>query len=333
MIKELGVDLGTSYIRICQKGRGIISRTPTVVAVDTKSRGIVAIGAEAKRMIGKTPSQITAYKPIRHGAIADCDVLPDILVALFESLNQGINYARPSMIVGVLNGATEVERRAVENVMFDAGVRSVALVEAPVAAAIGSGLMISGRRGCMIVDCGGGTTEIATLSMGGIVSARSVRIGGDDMDAAIIKYLKDTKEVLIGPQTAETLKNKIGAAHQSVDKGTMTVYGRNIRTGLAATEEVSTAQVREAIKESVTKIVGSITVTLEESTPELAADIYDYGIMLTGGISLLPGLAEEITRTTRIRVTQAKNPLDSTCRGIGRILGGSAGYMPRYKTR
>lgn len=333
MNKELGIDLGTSYMRICQKGRGIIRRAPMVVAVDRQTRGILAIGNEAKRMLGKTPSQILAYRPMHDGAIADCDVLPRMLNLVFENLGGGASFTRPSVIVGIPCGATEVERRAVEDAVFDAGARAVALAEEPVAAAIGSGLRMSGSRGCMVVDCGGGTTEVALLSLGGIVKSRSLRLGGDDMDDSIIRYMKEERHILIGEITAETLKKHLGSALPETDRGSLTVHGRDLNTGLAATVEIKPAEIRHAISEEVRQILDVVKNTLEESPPELSADLFDYGIMLTGGLAQLPGLDKAISKHTHVRVTIARHPMDSTCMGLGRMLGGAARDLIRYRSK
>ena len=335
MAKLIGVDLGTSNTFMYMKSQGIKLRSPSVVAIDKHTRELVTIGPEAKKMLGKTPEGILAFKPLLGGVIADYDVTAKMLRAFFEITNSISLFSRPSVIICIPYGITEVEKRAVEDATLEAGAKTVALIETPLAAAIGTGLRINGVRGSMIVDIGGGTTEVAVISLGGIVASKSLRVAGDNLDKSIIHYLRVRKNILIGEITAEELKGRIGSAHPSTDKGRMTVFGRNINSGLAATEEITSEDIRYAMQEELEQIVGAIKSTLEETPPELSADIYDHGIILTGGCSMIRGIGRLITERTGIRVTVAKNPLDSVCLGIGRVIEseGALGNLLKYRGR
>lgn len=335
MAKLIGVDLGTSNTFMYMKSQGIKLRSPSVVAIDKHTRELVTIGPEAKKMLGKTPEGILAFKPLLGGVIADYDVTAKMLRAFFEITNSISLFSRPSVIICIPYGITEVEKRAVEDATLEAGAKTVALIETPLAAAIGTGLRINGVRGSMIVDIGGGTTEVAVISLGGIVASKSLRVAGDNLDKSIIQYLRVRKNILIGEITAEELKGRIGSAHPSTDKGRMTVFGRNVNSGLAATEEITSEDIRLAMREELEQIVGAIKSTLEETPPELSADIYDHGIILTGGCSMIRGIGRLITERTGIRVTIAKNPLDSVCLGIGRVIEseGALGNLLKYRGR
>ena len=333
MARELGIDLGTSYLRIVQHGRGIIRRDAMAVAVEKKGGAILATGNAARKMLGKTPKGILAYKPMRAGVIADCDAVPRMLTRYLDVIAPSSAIGRPSAIVGVPCGATEVERRAVEDAVFEAGVRSVALAEEPVAAAIGADMKMNGNGGCMVIDCGGGTTEVAMLSMGGIVVSRSAPVGGDAIDAAIAAYLKSEHSILIGPQTAEFLKNTVCSAHPSADRGTSSVYGRDVDSGMAKTVTVSSEELRNAIVSELRSICEVVRETLEECPPELSADLFDYGITLTGGLSLLPGLDMTMSAYLHVKVNISKNPRDCVALGIQKMLGGAAHDMIHFRTR
>lgn len=335
MAKLIGVDLGTSNTFMYMKSQGIKLRSPSVVAIDKHTRELVTIGPEAKKMLGKTPEGILAFKPLLGGVIADYDVTAKMLRAFFEITNSISLFSRPSVIICIPYGITEVEKRAVEDATLEAGAKTVALIETPLAAAIGTGLRINGVRGSMIVDIGGGTTEVAVISLGGIVASKSLRVAGDNLDRSIIHYLRVRKNILIGEITAEELKGRIGSAHPSTDRGRMTVFGRNINSGLAATEEITSEDIRMAMREELEQIVGAIKSTLEETPPELSADIYDHGITLTGGCSMIRGIGRLITERTGIRVTVARNPLDSVCLGIGRVIEseGALGNLLKYRGR
>ncbi len=335
MAKLIGVDLGTSNTFMYMKSQGIILRSPSVVAIDKTSREVVTLGPEARKMLGKTPEGILAFKPLVGGVIADYDVTAKMLRAFFEITNSISLFSRPSVIICIPYGITEVEKRAVEDATLEAGAKTVALIEAPLAAAIGTGLRIGGARGSMLVDIGGGTTEVAVISLGGVVASKSLRVAGDNLDAAIIKHLRVRKNILIGEITAEELKGRIGSAHPDADRGSMVVFGRNINSGLAATEVITSADVRLAMNEELEQIIGAIKSTLEETPPELSSDVYDRGIILTGGCSMLRGIDKLITERTGIRVTIAKRPLDSVCLGIGRVIEseGALGNLLKYRGR
>ena len=320
MPKVLGIDLGTANTFIYMKGKGIVLRSPSVVAIDKETRDVVAVGHSAKRMLGKTPEGLLAFRPLKSGVIADFDVTAKMIRTYFELTDSIAFFSRPSVIVSVPYEITEVEKRAVEDVIFEAGARSVALIEEPLAAAIGTGLRVGGPKGSMIVDIGGGTTEVAVMSLGGIVSSNSVRVAGDALDEAIINYLRSEKSILIGDVSAEQIKKRIGSAHPSADSGTFEVFGRELRTGHAISYNVTSADTRLAMREPLGRIICAIKSTLENTPPELSSDVYDNGITLTGGGAYLKGIATLITHQTGIRVNVAKNPFDSVCTGIGRVI-------------
>ena len=331
MAKIVGIDLGTANTLICTKAKGIVLRAPSVVAISKADREVVALGKEARRMLGKTPEGILAFRPLKDGVIADPEVTAKMIRAFFEYTDSISLFVRPSAIVCIPYGVTEVEKRAVEDATFEAGARSVALIEEPLAAAIGTGLRVGGARGSMIVDIGGGTTEVAVISLGGIVTSNSIRIAGDEFDEAIISYMRRRKGILIGSSSAEQLKIRIGSAHPSCDLGDMEVAGRNLDSGLGTIVKVQSAEIREAI----TPNVEHIKKTLEQTPPELSADIYDFGIMLTGGGALLRGIDKLITERTGIEVHKAQKPLESVCAGILRVIQseGKLGNLLQYRGR
>ncbi len=319
-MKSIGIDLGTANTIVYLKGRGIVLREPSVVAIDQRGRHVVAVGSEAKLMLGKTPGSISALRPLKNGVIAEFDATAAMLRHFFKKVSGNTLMSRPKVIICIPYGVTEVEKRAVEDVTLEAGAQSVALIEEPVAAAIGSGLRVEDARGSMIVDIGGGTTEVAVLSLGGIVLSTSLRTAGDELDDAISSYIKRKYNVLIGDVTAEALKKRIGSVHPSFDKGTMEVRGRNLMNGLPAIINVTSAEIRESMADEIRSIIESIRVTLENTPPELSSDIYDSGIVLSGGGALLPGLDLLVSRITGIRTVVAKNPLDCVAIGIGRVI-------------
>ncbi len=335
MGKKIGIDLGTANTMIYVEGKGIVMRAPSVVAVDKHTKKVVAVGLEAKKMIGKTPGFITAYRPLKDGVIADFDVTSMMLHKFFGMIDAGGFFNRPSVIICMPYGVTEVEKRAIEDSAFEAGAKEVALIEEPIAAAIGSGLRVAGARGSMIVDIGGGTTEVAVISLGGIVVSESLNVAGDELDASIIQYMKDKHGLLIGDTTAEMLKKTIGSVHPRLDRGSMKIFGRSLKTGLGEERIVTTAEIRTAMSGKVSQIIAAIKTALEETPPELSADIFDFGIMLTGGGALLGGLPQLITENTGIRVTVAKNPLESVCLGIGRVIesSGALGGAVKYRQK
>ncbi len=333
MSKYLGIDLGTANTLVYMKGKGIILREPSVVVVDQSKRRVVAVGGDAKRMLGKTPGNIVAFRPLKDGVIADFDITAKMLHSYFNKVHAGGVLSRPSVVICIPYGVTEVERRAVEDATFEAGAKNVALIEEPIASAIGSGLKIAGARGSMIVDIGGGTTEVAVISLGGIVISHSIRVAGNSLDEAIVQYMKREYKVLIGDSTAEALKKDIGSVHPSMDRGEREIRGRNLRTGLPAIMTINSAQVREAMREQIEQIIDTIRLALENTPPELSADIFDFGIMLAGGGALLGGLPALITERTGVRVTVAKRPLDSVALGIGRIIEGNYTGVIKYRAR
>ena len=335
MAKIVGIDLGTANTLICTKGKGIVLRSPSVVAISKADRSVVALGREARRMLGKTPEGILAFRPLKDGVIADPEVTSKMIRAFFEYTDSISLFARPSAIVCIPFGVPEVEKRAVEDATFEAGARSVALIEEPLAAAIGTGLRVGGARGSMIVDIGGGTTEVAVISLGGIVASNSVRVAGDEFDEEIISYLRRRRGILIGSATAEALKIKIGSAHPSCDGGEMEVCGRSLDSGLGAVMKIHSSEVREAISGNLEQIIFAIKKTLEQTPPELSADIYDFGIMLSGGGALLRGIDKLISERTGIQVKIAPRPLESVCMGILRVIEseGKLGNLLQYRGR
>lgn len=335
MGKILGIDLGTANTLLCMKGKGIVLRCPSVVTISKTTREVVAIGTKARSMLGKTPEGILAVRPMKDGVIADPDVTAKMLRIFFEQTDAISLFSRPSVIACIPHGVTEVEKRAVEDAIFEAGARSVALLDEPIAAAIGTGLRVGGARGSMIVDIGGGTTEVAVISLGGITGTSSLRVAGNAFDEAIVAYLRRRRDVLIGTTSAEDLKLRIGSAHPSADGSDMEVCGRNLRNGLGAVLRVSSAEIREAITPLLEQVIRAIKTTLEQTPPELSSDIYDLGIMLTGGGANLPGIGKLIEERTGLRVTIAKRPLESVCMGILRVMEteGELGSLLRYRGR
>lgn len=335
MAKTVGVDLGTANTLICMKGAGIVVRSPSVVAINRDTREILTQGTEAKRMLGKTPAGIEAYRPMKDGVITDADVIAGMLRNYFVHIGAISIFSRPVVIACIPYGVTEVEKRAVEDAVFRAGARKVSLIEEPLAAALGTGLPVGNPKGMMIVDVGGGTTEVAVISLGGIVASNSVRVAGDELDEAIVSYLRQTRGVLIGTTTAEELKIRIGAAHPSIDRGVMKVSGMHLQRRMGVTLDVSTGEIREAVEASADQIVQVIKQTLEQTPPELSSDLYDIGIMLTGGSALLPGLGRLIFERTGMRVRIAKRPMESVCGGLLRVINseGDLADLLRYRER
>ncbi|MBR2722076.1 MAG: rod shape-determining protein [Clostridia bacterium] len=336
MAKQIGIDLGTSSTMICSKEKGIIMRSPSVVCIERGTHDVIASGVSAKRMIGKTPSNIRALRPLKDGVITDLEVTSLMLRDFFTRLDMTSMFNRPSALVCIPHGVTEVERRAVEDATFEAGAKNVGLIEEPIAAAVGAGIKVSKARGAMIIDLGGGVSETAVLSLGGVVQSNSVRIAGDELDIAIISYLKQHRNVLIGEITAERLKKALGTAIPGIDRGTMEVCGRDLRTGLAKTVEVTTEEVYRALREPLSEILTMVKSTLEETPPELAADIFDFGIVMVGGGSLLPGIDRAVQERTGIRVTVPKAPADCVCLGLHQMLksaNGDFSEFVRYKVK
>ena len=335
MAKIIGIDLGTANSLVCVKSKGIVLRTPSVVAISKSDRQVVALGDKARRMLGKTPEGIEAIKPLRDGVVANPDVTSKMIRAFFEYTEAISFFSRPSVIICIPNNVTEVEKRAVEDAAFEAGARAVALIEEPLAAAIGTGLRVGGARGNMIVDIGGGTTEVAVISLGGIVTSNSIRTAGDELDEAIVSYLSRKRGILIGIATAESLKVRIGSAHPAFDKGEIEVAGRSLESGLGTTMKIRSSEIREAITPNLEQIIHAIKRTLEQTPPELSSDIYDYGIMLTGGGALLKGIDKLITERTNLPIKIAQRPLDSVCLGIFKVIEseGKMGNILQYRGR
>lgn len=317
--QDIGVDLGTANTLVFVKGKGIVIREPSVVAVDerTNPKTVVAVGADAKRMIGRTPGSITAVRPLKDGVIADFDMTSDMLKAFIKRAISGSPFNRARVMICIPSGVTEVERRAVHDAAKSAGARYVSLIEEPMAAAIGAGLPVLEATGSMIVDIGGGTSEVAVISLGDIVTSKSVRVAGDNFDEAIISYVKRTFNLLIGERSAEDIKLKLGSAYPYEGEAAMEVKGRNLIDGLPKSVEITSEQVRQALADPVDEILDSIRYTLDRTPPELSADIIERGITLTGGGALLRGLDKLISTETGMPVKVAENPLDCVVRGTG----------------
>ncbi len=317
--QDIGVDLGTANTLVFVKGKGIVIREPSVVAVDerTNPKTVVAVGADAKRMIGRTPGSITAVRPIKDGVIADFDMTADMLKEFIKRAISSSPFNRARVMICIPSGVTEVERRAVHDAAKSAGARYVSLIEEPMAAAIGAGLPVLEATGSMIVDIGGGTSEVAVISLGDIVTSKSCRTAGDNFDEAIISYVKRTFNLLIGERSAEDIKLKLGSAYPYEGEAAMEIKGRNLIDGLPKSVEITSEQVRQALADPVDEILDSIRYTLDRTPPELAADIIERGITLTGGGALLRGLDKLIATETGMPVKVAENPLDCVVNGTG----------------
>ena len=324
--QDIGIDLGTANTLVFVKDKGIVIREPSVVAVNVsgKPARVVAVGTQAKEMIGRTPGSITAMRPLRDGVIADFDITTEMLKKFIEKAMGGSFFAKARVVICIPSGVTEVERRNVHDVAIEAGARYVSLIEEPMAAAIGAGLPVSEAIGSMVVDIGGGTSEVAVISLGDIVCSRSVRVAGDSFDNAIVQYVRKKYNLLIGERTAEDIKIKIGSACEYEGEGKMEVKGRNLVDGLPMNLTVTSEEIREALADPVNQILETIKATLEKTPPEVASDIIDHGIMLTGGGSLLRGLDKLIAAETGMPVNIADNPLDCVADGTGIYLESDA---------
>jgi rod shape-determining protein MreB len=318
--KDMGIDLGTANTLVILKGQGIIIREPSVVAVEKDSHKILAIGAEAKRMIGRTPGNIVAIRPLKDGVIADFDITQAMLKFFIKKAMRNKPFARPRVVVGVPSGVTEVEKRAVIDAAVQAGAKEAYLIEEPMAAALGAGLPVQEARGSMIVDLGGGTTEVAILSLGGVVVSKSIRVAGDEMDKAIVQYIKRKYNLLIGERTAEHVKVEIGTAMPIERPARMNIRGRDLVTGLPKTLTVNQNHINEALTEPIEAILEAIKTTLEKTPPELAADIMDRGIVMTGGSSLLRNFDRLISRETGMPVLVSEDALSCVVLGTGLAL-------------
>lgn len=317
---DIGIDLGTANTLVYVKDRGIVLREPSVVAVQAGTKRILAVGEEAKRMLGRTPGNILAIRPMKAGVIADFEITEAMLRYFIKKVHNRRKMVRPRVIISVPSDITEVEKRAVKDSAVHAGAREVFLIEEPMAAAIGVGLPVQEPAGNMIVDIGGGTTEVALISLAGIVFSRSVRVGGDAMDECIAQYMKRVYNLLIGERTSEEIKITMGSAYPMEDETTMEVKGRDLVAGLPKTITVTSAEVREALQEPVSAIVDAIKITLERCPPELSADLVDRGMVLAGGGSLLKGIDKLIAEQTGLPVHIADDPLSAVAEGTGVVL-------------
>jgi len=317
---ELAIDLGTANTLVFVKNRGIVLREPSVVAINNQTKEIQAVGAEAKQMLGRAPGSIEAIRPMKDGVIANFEVTEKMISHFFQKVHNRKTLVRPRVVIAVPSGITQVEKRAVRDSAESAGAREVYLVEEPMAAAIGVDLPIQEPTGNMIIDIGGGTTEVAIISMSGIVYSKSVRVAGDEMDEAIVNYVKRKYNLLIGERTAEAVKIEIGSAYPMEKRMTMEVKGRDLVAGIPKTLVISDEEVREALTETFSTIVESVKIALERTPPELAADIVDKGVVVAGGGSLIKGLDILLREATGLPITLAEDPLSSVALGAGKLL-------------
>jgi rod shape-determining protein MreB len=318
--RDMAVDLGTANTLVYLRGKGIVLNEPSVVAINSQTGGILAVGTEAKRMIGRTPGNIKAIRPLKDGVIADFDVTERMLRYFIQKVHRRRHFAKPRIVICVPSGITGVERRAVKEASTQAGARKVYIIEEPMAAAIGAGLPVPEPTGNMIVDIGGGTTEVAVISFGGIVTHQSIRVGGDELDMAIINYVKKEYSLMLGERTAEELKIAIGSAFPMPDEPHAEIRGRDLVSGLPKTIVVSAEEIRRAIEEPVNAIIDAVKTTLDTCPPELAGDIMDRGIVLAGGGAMLHGLDERLKHETSMPVHVTDNPLHSVALGAGRCV-------------
>ncbi|MHB8132415.1 MAG: rod shape-determining protein MreB [Mobilitalea sp.] len=322
---DIGIDLGTASVLVYIKGKGVVLKEPSVVAFDRDTNKIKAIGEEARLMLGRTPGNIVAVRPLRQGVISDYTVTEKMLKYFIQKAVGKQRFRKPRISVCVPSGVTEVEKKAVEDATYAAGAREVSIIEEPIAAAIGAGIDISRPCGNMIVDIGGGTTDIAVISLGGTVVSTSVKIAGDDFDDALVRYMRKKHNLLIGERTAEDIKIKIGSAYRRPESVSMEVRGRNLVTGLPKTITVTSEETEEALRETTSQIVEAVHSVLEKTPPELAADIADRGIVLTGGGCLLYGLEELIEEKTGITTMTAEDPMTAVAIGTGKFVEFLAG--------
>jgi len=321
--QDIGIDLGTAYSLVYVRGKGVVINEPSVVAINKKTKQVLAIGDEAKKMVGRTPSHIVAIRPLVDGVISDFEVTEAMLKYFIEKVHKSrfLSLApRPRVVVGIPYGVTEVERRAVEEAALNAGARQVFLIEEPMAAAIGATLPVQDATGCMVVDIGGGTTEVAVISLGGIVTSRSLRVAGDELNEDIISYARDQFNLLLGERTAEDIKIAIGSAYPLAERISFPMRGRDLLSGLPKEIQVTDEEIRKALSKSVTAIVDAVKLTVEETPPELLADIMDRGIILAGGGALLRGLDKLLQESTHMPVYVANDPLSCVARGTGQVL-------------
>lgn len=320
--RDIGIDLGTANTLVHMKSKGIVMREPSVVAINNNTGEVLAVGFEAKNMIGRTPGNITAIRPMKDGVIADFQITQGMLRYFIRKVMGKNMFIKPRVVVCVPSGVTEVEKRAVIDATLQAGAKEAYLIEEPMAAAIGANLPVEEPTGSMVVDIGGGTCEVAVISLGGVVVSRSLRIGGDELDDSIVLYVKKEYNLMIGERTAEDIKIKVGSAYMLEEETKHNISGRDLVTGLPKDLEISSVEIRKALAEPISSIVDSIKYTLEKTPPELAADIMEKGIMLTGGGALLKGLDQLIHNETGIPVNIAEYPLDCVALGTGKVLEG-----------
>ena len=318
--RDMAVDLGTANTLVYVRRRGVVLDEPSVVAVNDTTGEVLAVGHDAKRMIGRTPDNITALRPLKDGVIADFEATEQMLRWFIQQAHRRRYFAKPRMVICVPSGITAVEQRAVKEAGYQAGARRVYIIEEPMAAAIGAGLPVHEPTGNMVVDVGGGTTEVAVISLGGIVTSLSIRTAGDELDQAIVSWMKKEHSLMLGERTAEEVKMTLGSAFPSLDEAPAEVRGRDLVSGLPRTVEVTPAQIRQALEEPLHAIVDAVRVTLDQTPPELAGDIMDRGIVLTGGGALLRGLDDRIRHETGMPVHVAENPLVSVALGAGRCV-------------
>ena len=318
--RDMAVDLGTANTLVYVRGKGIVLNEPSVVAINTNTKGILAVGTEAKRMIGRTPGNIVAIRPLKDGVIADFETTERMLRYFIQKVHRRRHMAKPRVVVCVPSGITGVEQRAVEQAGYQAGARRVYIIEEPMAAAIGAGLPVNEPTGNMVVDIGGGTTEVAVISLGGIVTSQSIRVGGDELDNAIISYVKKEYSLMLGERTSEEIKMAIGSAFPMPDEPHAEIRGRDLVSGLPKTIVVSAEEIRKAIEEPVNAIIDAVKTTLDKCPPELSGDIMDRGIVLTGGGAMLRGLDERLKHETGMPIHIADNPLHSVAIGSGKCV-------------
>ncbi len=323
---DVAIDLGTANTLVYLRGKGIVLNEPSVVAVDRTTGKVIAVGKEAKSMLGRTPDEIVAVRPLKDGVIADFEKTEDLLREFIQKALRRRTWVRPRIIICVPSGITEVEKRAVQDSAQHAGAREVLLVPEPIAAAIGVGLPVGKPSGNMIIDIGGGTTEIAVMALNSIVNQQSIRVGGDEMDEAIVQYVKKAYNLLIGEQTAEQIKIKIGSAFRLEQEEEMEIKGRDLVAGIPKTMKISSVEVREALSEPLQQIVDALMQSLEKTPPELASDIVDRGIVMTGGGSLLRGIDMLLREATNLPITVAEDPLSCVVLGTGKILDDPTQY-------
>lgn len=318
--RDMGIDLGTANTLLYVKGKGILIREPSVVALREDSQQVLAVGNEAKNMIGRTPGNIVAVRPMKDGVIADFDVTETMIRYFIKKAHERTRLVRPRIIVCVPSGVTEVEKRAVLDATEEAGAREAYLIEEPMAAAIGARLPVQDPTGNMVVDIGGGTTEVAIISLGGIVNSRSIRLGGDEMDESIVQYVRNKYNLMIGERTAEEIKIDVGSALKEKAEGTKEIRGRDLVSGLPKTVEIKAEEIQKALEEPVQSIINAVKMTLEKAPPELASDVMDKGVILIGGGSLLSGMAGRLKKEVEMPVHLAEDPLDCVVNGTGTAL-------------